>query len=881
VGGPLVAIWRHLTRGLRVLGRRADVDREIDDELRHFIEESTAAHVARGLSPEAARRAAVAEVGPPILLRERVRDAGWEQWVASCAQDVRLAGRTLRHTPLFTAIVVLVVALGTGAVSTVFSAMNALLLRPVPGVGDPAGVVTLQLARRDGGTVEQIGYGSYQHLRDHARSVAGVGAWGRATLTISTGGAGSTVLGNLVTADYFDLLGMQPALGRFFIEEENRTLGTHPVLVVSHAFWQAQLGGDPQAVGRTLSVNGRPFTLIGVAPPAFRGLYTGLAVDAWAPLMTQPQLRPRSSLTGGSWLWAFARLRPEVPAATAQAELSALMDARRRTSGAPDGPDAIVSMRAVPLTGLPGGDNQALAFFSILLAAAALVLVIAGVNVAALLAGRYTARARDLAVRAALGAGRLRLLRQLLTEVLLLFALGAIGGVLFATLATAALERLPLPASIPITLEISPDYRVLAFALAAALAAGLVFGLGPALQGARRDITDRLKAESAGTGRRRSRLGRALVAGQLALSLVLLVAAGLFVRAIDRGARIDPGFDPQGVATLALEPESWGYTPAAATTFYATLRERLAASPGVTAVASATRLPLMLSSSIDAVGIGSGTRDVAYVAIEGDYFDVLRLPIRHGRAFAHDDRDGAPAVTVVNETLARLIAPDGDALGRTLRFRDREWTVVGIAGDARQFSRDQAVAPFFYVPLAQAPDTKRFLLVRSARSDIAAAIVAAVQAIDRRLPTPRVSTLDDDSRIVLFPQRAAAIVTGGLGLTGMLLAALGLYGTVSASVARRTREIGVRLALGADRGAVLRTVVGEGARLALAGIAVGLALAALAMPLLGAWLFGVDPRDPATYAVLAMGLVVVALAASYLPARRAAATDPLRALRTD
>jgi predicted permease len=759
--------------------------------------------------------------------------------------------------------------------------MNALLLRPVPGVGDPGGVVTLQLARRNGGIVEQIGYASYEHLRDHARSVTGVGAWGRATLTISSGGAGSTVLGNLVTADYFELLGVQPSLGRFFMAEENRTLGTHPVVVVSHAFWQAQLGGDPQAVGRTLTVNGRPFTLIGVAPPAFRGLYTGLAVDAWAPLMTQPQLRPRSSLSGGSWLWAFARLRPGVPAPTAQAELSALMNAQRLANGAPDDADAIAAMRVVPLTGLPGGSQQAFALFAVLLAASALVLVIAGVNVAALLAGRYTARARELAVRAALGAGRLRLLRQLLTEVLLLFALGAIGGVVFATLATAALERLPLPASIPITLELSPDYRVLGFALAAAFAAGLTFGLAPALQGARRDITDRLKAESAGTGRRRARLGRGLVAGQLALSLVLLVAAGLFVRAIDRGASIDPGFDRHGVATVAFEPESWGYTPAAAATFYTALGERLAASSGVSAVASATRLPLMLSSSIDTVGIGTGTRDVAYVAVDGQYFDVLRLPIVRGRPFARDDRDGAPAVAVVNQALARLIALDGSAIGRTVRFRNRERTVVGVARDARQYSLDEAAAPFLYLPTAQVPDTKRVLLVRSQRTDIAATIVAAVQAIDARLPAPRVSSLDDDSRIVLFPQRAAAIVTGGLGATGVLLAALGLYGTVSASVARRTREIGVRLALGADRGTVLRSVVGEGVRLASGGIAVGLALAALAMPMLRAWLFGIDPRDPLTYAVLASGLAVVAILASYLPARRAAATDPLRALRTD
>ncbi len=538
-------------------------------------------------------------------------------------------------------------------------------------------------------------------------------------------------------------------------------------------------------------------------------------------------------------------------------------------------------MRALPLTGLPGGSGPALALFAILLGASALVLVIAGVNVAALLAARYSARARDLAVRAALGAGRLRLMRQLLTEVLALFALGAIGGVVLATMATAALERLPLPATIPITLEISPDFSVLAFAVAAALATGVIFGLGPALQGARRDITDRLKAESAGAGRRRSRLGPVLVAGQLALSLVLLVAAGLFVRAVERGEAIDPGIDRHGVTTVQLEPESWGYDERAATAFHAALRDRMAAAPGVTGVAFATRLPLMLSSSFDTVGIGSGRRDVAWVGIDGDYFDVLRLPVLRGRRFADTDRQGTPPVAVVNETLARLLAPDGNAIGRTLRFRDVDITVVGIARDARQFLLVGSTAPFLYLPLAQRPDSKRFLLVRSETAGTGTAISAAVQALDPRLPTPRVSTLDADSRIVLFPQRAAAIVTGALGAVGLVLAALGLYGTVSGSVARRTREIGVRLALGAGRGAVLRDVVGEGARLALGGIALGLPLAAVAMPLLQRWLVDIDPRDPATYAALAIGLGLVALVASYLPARRAAATDPLRALRTD
>ncbi len=876
-----MAFWRHLTHGLRVLTRRGAADGEIDDELRHWMDEATAQHVARGLTPDAARRAARAEIGPPTLVRERVRDHGWEQWIASCLQDLRLAGRTLRQTPLFTAIVVLVLALGSGAVATVFSAMNALLLRPLPGVGDPATLIALQPARRDGSTSEQIGWTSYVLLRDHARTVDGIAVWGRAPFTIADGGAGTPVLGNLVSANYFAVLGIEPALGRFFAPEENRTPGTHPVLVVSHAFWRTRLGGDPAAIGRRVSVNGHPFTVIGVAPPAFRGLYTAMAFDAWAPLMMQPQLRPRANLAEGAWLWGFARLRPEIAAPAAEAELSAIVAAHRQSIGAADTPEAFSRLRVTPLTGLPGGSGTAYAFLGLLLGAAALVLVIAGVNVAALLSARYVSRGRDLAVRAALGAGRLRLIRQLLTEVLALFALGALGGFAVASAATAALERLPLPASVPITLEISPDLRVLAFAVAAALAAGLVFGLAPALQGARRDITDRLKAESAGTGRRRSRLGRILVAGQLALSLVLLVAAGLFVRAVDRGTRVDPGFDRNGIATTLFDPESWGYDTGASTAFYAAIRERLAATPGVSAVAYTSRLPLMLGSSIDTIAFGTREREAHYAGVDWGYFDVLRLPILQGRAIARTDVADAVHVAVVNQTLARILAPDGDAIGRTFRFRGAETIVVGVARDAKYASLDEATPPFFYVPLAQLADPKRALLVRGPAATAGPAIVEAVRAADPRLPAPRVAAFADEAQVVLFPQRVAAIVTGGLGLTGLLLATLGLYGTVAGSAAARTREIGIRLALGAGRGEVLRNVVGEGARLALAGIVVGLPLAALSMPLLRQWLFEIDPLDPVTYGALALVLGAVALLASYLPARRAAATDPLRALRTD
>ena len=751
----------------------------------------------------------------------------------------------------------------------------------MPGVADPASLVALQPARVDGEVGEQVSYSRYAYLRDRSRTMEAIVAWGRLTCTLAAGSGGTSVQGNLVTANYFDVLGVRPALGRFFDPREAATPGGAPVVVVSDAFWRGTLGGDPSAIGRPLTVNGHPFTLIGVAPPAFRGLYTGMLVDAWMPITMQPALRPRSNLTDATWIWAFGRPRAGIGREAAAAELSALVAAHRRERGEPDTPDAYARMRTAAFSGLPGGSGPVVSFMSVLLAAAGLVLVIAGINVGALLSARYVERGRDLAVRAALGAGRLRLIRQLLTEVAALFGLGALGGFIVTTIATGALERLSLPGTVPITLEISPDLRVLLVAVGVSLAAGLIFGLAPALESARADITDRLKADGARGGVRRSRFGRALVAGQLALSLVLLVAAGLFGRAVDRGTRVDPGFDATGVATTMLEPESWGYDDARGRAFYQALRTRLGEIPGVTAVSYAGRLPLMFSRSADRIDTGNGKPRVHYTSVDPGYFDVMRLPLLRGRGVLDSDVADAPAVAVVNQTLARLLAPQGEVLGRTFRFHDADTMVVGVARDAKYATLDEATPPFLYFPLAQDTQPRRALLVRSEDPGIAAAITRAVHAIDPRLPAPQLSTLERETAIVLLPQRAAAIVMGALGGVGLVLAALGLYGTMAGATARRTREIGLRLALGAERGQVLRGIVADGTRLALAGIAVGLGLSALAMPLAASWLFGVSPLDGVTYGAMASGLLLVAAAASYVPARRAAAVDPLKALRAD
>ncbi len=879
-----MSLWRQLTRGLAVLANRSAADREVDDEVQHFVQEATDAHVARGLSPDDARRQARREIGNTTVVREQVRDYGWESLAGALVADARFAGRMLRKSPVFTAVVVFVISLGSGAVTTIFSGMNALLLRPLPGVVGEEHLVGLRPARTNGTVAEQGSYNYYTYLRDHSNALDTVAAWGRVSLTIATGGQGTAVYANMVSGNYFDVLGMRPALGRFFAPDEDRTPGAHPVIVVSYGFWKSRLGGETGAVGRTVAVNGHPFIVIGVAPEPFHGIYTGIRAEAWVPLMMQPQLRPRSNLTGASWLWLFGRLREGSSIEAARQELSALVVARARDAGEAMTPGSSPAVQVAGLTGLPNGEGRGLLrFMGLLLGAASLLLLIAGVNVAAMLSARYAARGREMAVRTALGAGRSRLVRQLLTEILALFMLGALGGFVIAQLATAALERLPLPANVPVTLELSPDLRVLTFALGISLLTGLIFGLTPALQASRRDITSRLRNDSAGSGLRRTLTSRVLIVGQLALSLVLLVAAGLFIRALDKGQRIDAGFERAGVITASFDPESWGYDPARARTFYRTLLERVQALPGTVAASYAGRLPLMMGSSPDDIKVDDGSEMGVHTAVvDADYFSVLRLPLMQGRAFRSADSEEGERVAIVNETLARRLSPDGRAIGRTFRFRNARTTIIGIARDAKYATLDETTPSFAYFPIAQQWQPGQVLLVRTAGDPQQfTPIQQAVLSIDPSLPRPRMSTLQRATGIVLLPQHTAAIVTGALGGFGLLLAAVGLYGIMAFSAGRRTREIGIRMALGARRSTVLAMMIRDGLRLAAVGTIVGLILSAAATRLIAGWLFDISPLDASAFIGMSSVLIVVSLVATYLPARRAAASDPLKALRAE
>ncbi len=486
--------------------------------------------------------------------------------LANVTTDLRYALRMLRKSPAFTIVAVLVIALGSGAVTTIFCAANAVILRPIPGAAEPGRLVEIGRTQGDGRGSLTPSYPFYSHTRDESHSLRGVAAWDLIQLTISTGAEGTSALGNLASANYFDVLGVRPALGRFFSPDESRTPGAHPVIVLSHGFWQRRFGGDSGVVGRSVIVNGSPYTVIGVAPKRFTGVYPVIRTDAWVPLMQAEALGRGAGIlasAGSGWLVMFGRLNDGVTIDRARAELVAISAAHR--SEEPEDLQAFTGVALSRVTGFPADASGAIyAFVGLLFAMSALVLVIASVNVAGMLLARATTRRREMAVRIALGAGRGRLVSQMLTESLVLFIAGAAGGLLIAFGSVHLFDTIQLPAELPIAVDLAPDIRVLIFALGAALITGIVFGLAPALQATRSDPSVSLRSDSAGAGTRRSRTRNALVIGQMALSLVLLVCAGLFVRALGRGQRVDPGFDRSGVATAPVAVNTSGYSEARA-----------------------------------------------------------------------------------------------------------------------------------------------------------------------------------------------------------------------------------------------------------------------------------------------------------------------------
>jgi len=808
--------------------------------------------------------------------------------VETMAADLRLTVRMLLARPLFAAVVVAALSIGVGGVATIFSGLNALVLRPLPGVTDGDRLVLIDRRTPDYSEGVSASVRFFEHLRAGSRSLSGVAVWSRVPLTMVVGQDAYLLSANIVSANYFDVLGIRPATGSLF----DARSGNDATIVLSHATWTAHFRGDPAIVGRTVAINGRPYEVIGVAPAGFRGVFTPLKIDAWVPLAVQPHVHSQRDLLDQPWLWAFGRLERGVEPSQARSELSTLTAGWVNAGG--DQFVRYTSMRLTPLTGLPDDARQALlGFGAMLLGAAALVLIIAASNVSTLLAMRATARRREMGIRTALGAGRGRLVRQLLTETLTLFMAGGIGGTLLAMAGTSALERLPIPMDQGLSLELSPDVRVLAFSIAVSLVVGLVFGIVPALRSANRSPVALLRTSSAGSGRR-TWTTNSLIVAQMACSLVLLTTAGLFVRAVRAGASMDPGFDARGVALATFNTGSYGYDERRARAFYAALRQRLEGTPGVRSVTYADRIPLTMSNSGATVSVDRDGADgqqqmrmrVEVGLVDRAYFTTVGIRLLAGREFTATDAPSSGAVAIVNETFARRAWPEGSpagAVGRTYLSGELRVTIVGVAGDSMYSTLSEPPTPFVYRPQAQRWDAGRTLFVRMAGDPGAAGPIVqeAVSSIDPLLPRVAVTTLSREASVALLPQRVAAMVTGVLGVSGLVLAAIGLYGLVSYGVTLRLREIGVRLALGATGADVVRMVLAQGLKLTAAGAVLGLVASAFAARLVKSYLLNVSAMDAVAFGGSVVVLLVVAVLAAVVPARRAGAADPLIVLRTE
>jgi predicted permease len=801
-----------------------------------------------------------------------------------------VATRGLARSPGFAATAAASLALGLGAATAVFSLANGLFLAPIPGLADPARVVTVQFRQADGERILGLPHPAYRELADGATTLAGLAAFSDHTLALGAGVEAELLLGQAVSGNYFAVLGVEPAVGRLLAPGDDAIPGGHPVAVVSHGLWRRRFAGDPAVVGRTVTLNGSPFTVVGVAPAGFRGLFRGFRFDVWTPLAMAAVVEPEADLADRErpWLELAGRLAPGASPAAAAEELFG-----RCRAAVPAALAAKVERAEVRrATGIDDSiRGAALALVAVLFAGAGLLLAVGCLNVANLLLARAAARTREVAIRLANGAGRARSVSHLVMESLLLAAGGGAAGLLLAAWCVELLRLFQPPPPLALDLPLALDGRVMGFGLLAAAASALLCGLLPALRVSGGDLPAILKGSIEG-GPAHHRLKRVFVVGQLAASLVLLAAAGLFVRTLTAAAAADPGFAPEGVEVAVLDL-SLLRGPAAATTGLAERLEAAAlALPGAAAAGVASAVPLGLGGPPRAVVEVPGHRPppaaegfaARWAAVTPGAFAALGLAVDAGRGFAGADGAAAPPVAVVGRAFAERFWGGGDdALGERFTFEGRSIAVVGVVADVKLRSLGEEPSPFFLVPFAQRPDPGVHLLVRRAPGapPLGEALRRAVREAAPGVPLTFLLPLREFVGLAFLPQRIAGGVAAAVGIAGLLLAVVGVYGNLAYLVSRRRREIGVRMALGARRGEVMAGMVGEGLRLALLGVGVGIVLGLFAARLLAGFLYGVPPHDPPTFAAVAALLAAAAALASYLPARRAARVDPAVALRTE
>jgi len=915
-----MSLLRNIATGLRSLVRRNKVNRELDEELSAYLEMAAVEKMKLGMSRKEALRAVRLEQGTPELTREVVRSGSWESVVENCWRDLRFAARMLRKAPGFTAVAVLTLALGIGANTAIFSLLNAVMLKTIP-VSRPAQLVILRWSAHSRpqnlgtssygdclwvpGAIQSCSFSfpMYKALLAHTDTFSSVLAMADAgQLDLSGNGPASMVGGELVSGNYFEALGVSSALGRTIRPSDDRA-GAPAVVVLNFGYWQRAFGGAADVIARTVRLNGSPFTIAGVIDPRFTRLTPGKSHDLWIPLSQAASVRPswneqRRHVDEPTnwWLAIIGRLKPEVSLAQAQAATNLAFRNEALHGANPvfkdaDDPQVALLPAQKGLVGIRQYYDQPIYILS---AAVAIILVIVCANLAALLLARATAREKEMAVRLALGAGKGQIIQQLLTESLLLSFAGAALGILFADWSAQALAAfISRNAYSTLFIDTRPDARVLAFAVVVTLLTGILFGLAPAFRGSRINVGPALKDSYGGstaapkaTGRRIG-LGSCLVVAQVALSVVVLVGAGLLVRTLTNLRKVNPGFDTHNVLLFGINPTLAGYKVETIQTLYRELQARFASVPGVISATYSSDTLLSDGLWTSEVHIEGQPKDSTIrtdmLAVGPEFFETMRLPLVGGRTFSNSDLQSERAVAVVNRTFAQRFLggknPLGVRLGGTTPSDNKiEREIVGIVGDAKYDNLRKSVEPTAYVPLQEGA---AYFAIRT--STQAEALVPTVRQIvasfDENLPLFKVTTQTETIDRLLFNERLVAQLSSVFGGLALVLACVGLYGLLSYEVARRTREIGIRTALGAQRREIFRLVLRQGLTLTIFGAVVGITAAIGVTRYLGSLLYGVAATDPLTFVTIALTLLTVALLAGYIPSRRAMRVDPMVALR--
>jgi len=812
-------------------------------------------------------------------------------------QDLRYALRMLRKSPAFTTVAMITLALGIGANTTIFSMVNSFLLRPLP-VHDPRRITTLTKMEKDGTTNNVFSVPEYRDIRNQTGDVlSGLLGYQFGMDGLTANGKTDRILSNYVSGNYFSILGLKPTLGRLILPSEGEALGADPVMVLSWSFWKTRFGSDPEIVGKKVTLDGHPITVVGVGPRNFDGISSFLRCQVFLPLgMAFIDGYPMDLMTNRKlqMVMLYGRLRPNVSLKTAQSKLDLVE--RRFQEQYPDSHNNESLLILPELRSRPNPDpnNTMLLISGLFLGLATLVLLLACVNVANILLVRATVRGREMAIRAALGAAHIRLIRQLVTESVVLALGGGAAGMAIGLSGSSLLSALNIHVDIPVRFDFSFDWRIFGFALAIALATGVIIGLIPALRASRQDLHTVLHEAGRSVIAGRHRLRDVLVVAQVGGSLMLLIIAMLFTRSLGKAQQSDLGFEPRGIVNFTMDPTEIGYNEEQGRAFYKNLLERTRTIAGVESVTTAGATPMGYLGGNDLVDVdgyqplaGEARTPLVYNIVSSEYLQTLKIPLLRGRAIDERDTQTSPYVAVVNEAMAKKYWPNSDAINRYFKIGSdpqHPIQVVGVVKDVHVRSITGTIGPYFYLPFAQ-HYTGNSLNTLQVRTSVAPALIIPqvehiIESLAPTMPVFDVQTmtqaLDTLNGLLIF--QIGAGMAAALGLLGLVLAVVGVYGVTSYSASQRTHEIGIRMAIGAEPMQILRMVFRQGLLIVLIGLAVGI-VAAFASARVLKGLLVVSATDPAAYISVAAALTLVALAACYIPARRAAKVDPMVALR--